>query len=93
MLYKSNNNIHEALWDEKVVIAKYQSRTKKYADNYKIHPGLVYRGRIIYLICSFDDNPNKIVYLPLQRFKSIEILPEEKSFTTVKKLQILLRIF
>ena len=53
VIQKVINNIHEALWDEKVVIAKYQSRTKKYADNYKIHPaGLVYRGRIIYLICS-----------------------------------------
>ena len=86
------NNIHEALWDEKVVIAKYHSRTKKYADNYKIHPaGLVYRGRIIYLICSFDDNPNKIVYLPLQRFKSIEILPEEKSFHHGKKVSNLVK--
>ena len=86
------NNIHEALWDEKVVIAKYQSRTKKYADNYKIHPaGLIYRGRIIYLICSFDDNPNKIVYLPLQRFKSIEILPEEKSFHHGKKVANLVK--
>ena len=86
------NNIHEALWDEKVVIAKYQSRTKKYADNYKIHPaGLVYRGRIIYLICSFDDNPNKIVYLPLQRFKSIEILPEEESFHHGKKVSNLVK--
>ena len=86
------NNIHEALWDEKVVIAKYQSRTKKYADNYKIHPaGLVYRGRIIYLICSFDDNLNKIVYLPLQRFKSIEILPEEKSFHHGKKVSNLVK--
>ena len=86
------NNIHEALWDEKVVIAKYHSRTKKYADNYKIHPaGLVYRGRIIYLICSFDDNPNKIVYLPLQRFKSIEILPEEKSFHHGKKVANLVK--
>ena len=86
------NNIHEALWDEKVVIAKYQSRTKKYADNYKIHPaGLIYRGRIIYLICSFDDNLNKIVYLPLQRFKSIEILPEEKSFHHGKKVANLVK--
>ena len=86
------NNIHEALWDEKVVIAKYQSRTKKYADNYKIHPaGLIYRGMIIYLICSFDDNLNKIVYLPLQRFKSIEILPEEKSFHHGKKVSNLVK--
>ena len=86
------NNIHEALWDEKVVIAKYQSRTKKYADNYKIHPaGLIYRGRIIYLICSFDDNLNKIVYLPLQRFKSIEILQEEKSFHHGKKVANLVK--
>ena len=92
VIQKVINNIHEALWDEKVVIAKYQSRTKKYADNYKIHPaGLVYRGRIIYLICSFDDNPNKIVYLPLQRFKSIEILPEEKSFHHGKKVANLVK--
>ena len=86
------NNIHEALWDEKVIIAKYQSRTKKSADNYKIHPaGLVYRGRIIYLICSFDDNPEKIIYLPLQRFKSIEILREEKSFHQGRKVSNLVK--
>ena len=92
VIQKVINNIHEALWDEKVVIAKYQSRTKKYADNYKIHPaGLIYRGRIIYLICSFDDNLNKIVYLPLQRFKSIEILPEEKSFHHGKKVANLVK--
>ena len=92
VIQKVINNIHEALWDEKVVIAKYQSRTKKYADNYKIHPaGLIYRGRIIYLICSFDDNLNKIVYLPLQRFKSIEILPEEKSFHHGKKVSNLVK--
>ena len=81
------NNIHEALWDEKVIIAKYKSRTKKIADIYKIHPaGLIYRGRIIYLICSFDGDLEKIVYLPLQRFKSIEVLHEEKSCHQGKKV-------
>ena len=86
------NNMHEALWDEKVVIAKYQSRTKKFADNYKIHPaGLVYRGRIIYLICSFDENREKIIYLPLQRFKSVEILHEEKSIHQGKKVSSLVK--
>jgi len=86
------NNIHEALWDEKVVIAKYKSRTKKFADSYKIHPaGLVYRGRIIYLICSFDENSEKIIYLPLQRFKSVEILHEEKSIHQDKKVSSLVK--
>ena len=86
------NNMHEALWDEKVVIAKYQSRTKKFADSYKIHPaGLVYRGRIIYLICSFDENREKIIYLPLQRFKSVEILHEEKSIHQGKKVSSLVK--
>jgi len=86
------NNIHEALWDEKVVIAKYQSRASEFAHIYKIHPaGLVYRGRIIYLICSFSDNPEKIIYLPLQRFKSIEILQEEKSFHQGKKVSNLVK--
>ena len=86
------NNMHEALWDEKVVIAKYQSRTNKFAHIYKIHPaGLVYRGRIIYLICSFDENHEKIIYLPLQRFKSVEILHEEKSIHQGKKVSSLVK--
>ena len=43
------------------------------------------------IICSFDDNPEKIVYLPLQRFKSIEILQEEKSFHQGKKVSNLVK--
>ena len=86
------NNIHEALWDEKVIIAKYQSRTKKVPNLYKIHPaGLVYRGRIIYLICSFDNDPKKIIYLPLQRFRSVEVLAEEKSVHQGKKVSHLVK--
>ena len=86
------NNIHEALWDEKAIIAKYQSRTNKIPSTYKIQPaGLVYRGRIIYLICSFDDNPEKIIYLPLQRFRSVEVLQEEVSIHKGKKVSNLVK--
>tara|TARA_B100000242_G_scaffold294119_1_gene274927 strand:- start:9086 stop:10096 length:1011 start_codon:yes stop_codon:yes gene_type:complete len=86
------NSIHEALWEEKVIIAKYRSRTKTKADIYKIHPaGLVYRGRIIYLICSFDDSHRKIIYLPLQRFKSVEVLSEETSAHQGKKVEHLVK--
>ena len=71
------NNIHMALWDGKVIKALYTSKNKVFPSEYIIHPGgLVYRGRICYLICSFEDNNEKKVYLPLHRFESVKILQE-----------------
>jgi|TARA_B110000967_G_scaffold208853_1_gene262519 predicted DNA-binding transcriptional regulator YafY len=67
-------NVHKALWEEKTILAKYTSKNKTFPSKYIIHPaGLVYRGRICYLICSFENNNEKIIYLPLHRFQSIEL--------------------
>lgn len=69
------SGIHNALWDEKMIHAQYTSKYKKSSSSYELHPGgLVYRGRISYLICSFDSQPEKIVYLPLHRFKTVNVL-------------------
>ena len=68
------SNIHQALWDEKMIHVEYTSKYKKDSSSYDVHPGgLVYRGRISYLICSFDNQKNKTVYLPLHRFKKITV--------------------
>jgi predicted DNA-binding transcriptional regulator YafY len=73
-------NIHIALWEEKTINAMYTSKNKTFPSKYHIHPaGLVYRGRICYLICSFENNNEKIVYLPLHRFESIKVRDDEYS--------------
>ena len=80
------NNIHEALWDEKAIIAKYQSRTNKIPTTYKIQPaGLVYRGRIIYLICSFDDNPEKLSIFLFKGSDLLRFFKKRQVFTRGKK--------
>ena len=54
-------NIHTALWEEKTITAKYTSKNKTFPSKYNIHPaGIVYRGRLCYLICSFEENNEKI---------------------------------
>ena len=71
-------SIHNALWDEKMIFAQYTSKYKKKSSSYELHPGgLVYRGRISYLICSFDNQPEKIVYLPLHRFKAVKVIDKQ----------------
>ena len=68
------SRIHQALWDERMIQAQYTSKYKKRSSSYELHPGgLVYRGRISYLICSFENQPEKIVYLPLHRFKTVSV--------------------
>jgi predicted DNA-binding transcriptional regulator YafY len=69
--------IQTALWQGKVIKIAYTSKNKSSPSEYLIHPcGLVYRGRISYLVCSFDNNTEKFIYLPLQRFSNIEIQNE-----------------
>ena len=68
------SDIHRALWEEKTIEATYISKNKIFPSKYNIHPaGLVYRGRICYLICSFDDNNEKTIYLPLHRFEKVKV--------------------
>tara|TARA_Y100001935_G_C17279388_1_gene496601 strand:- start:697 stop:1707 length:1011 start_codon:yes stop_codon:yes gene_type:complete len=67
-------NIHKALWDGKAITASYQSKNKAFPSDYFLHPaGLVYRGRICYLVCSFDNSPEKIIYLAVHRFHKIHV--------------------
>ena len=66
---------HEALWEGKMIQARYTSKYKKEPSTYILHPGgLVYRGRISYFICSFDNDKKNPVYLPLHRFNKIDLL-------------------
>ncbi len=67
------SSIHKALWAGTTIKATYTSKNKKKPSEYLLHPcGLVYRGRISYLVCSFDNDTDKFIYLPLQRFQSVE---------------------
>lgn len=80
-------NIHAALWDGNTVSAMYMSKNKAFPSQYELHPaGLVYRGRISYLVCSFANDTKKIVYLPLQRFQNIKLL-DGKSAHRNKKIK------
>lgn len=69
--------IHLALWEGKTLKALYLSKNKKEPAEYILHPGgLVYRGRVSYLVGSFEGNQEKIIYLPLHRFKEVKILDD-----------------
>ena len=82
---------HQALWDGKMIGVKYTSKYKKEPSTYELHPGgLVYRGRVSYLICSFDSDRNNPVYLPLHRFKKIEV-SEKPSALDNKNIQNLVK--
>ena len=71
-------SIHEGLWQGQVIKVQYRSKNKTQASEYSLHPcGLVYRGRISYLICSFENDTKNFIYLPLQRFEAIEITTEK----------------
>jgi predicted DNA-binding transcriptional regulator YafY len=72
-------NIHKSIWDGRTIIAKYKSARSPNPKDYLLHPaGIVNRGRICYLICSFDERPN-VTYLPLHRFYKINIVQEQPS--------------
>ena len=72
-------NIHKSIWDGRTIIAKYKSARSPEPKDYLLHPaGIVNRGRICYLICSFDERPN-VTYLPLHRFYKINIVQEQPS--------------
>ena len=69
--------IQSSLWEGKQIKVKYTSAYKKKLKTYTLHPvGLVYRGRISYLICSFEKHLDDFSYLALHRFHSVEILNE-----------------
>ena len=85
------STIHKALWAGTTNKAAKTSKNKKEPSEYVLHPcGLVYRGRISYLVCSFDNYTDKFIYLALQRFQSVEIGDEysahrDKNVRTVAK--------
>ena len=58
---------------KRVQPSKNQTKPKDYV----LHPGgLVYRGRVSYLVGSFEGNPENIIYLPLHRFKKVSVLDD-----------------
>ena len=62
-------SIQDSLWKGVQIKAKYTSVSSNKAKEYILHPvGLVYRGRISYLICSFDKYKDDFSYLALHRF-------------------------
>ena len=70
-------SIHESLFRGVQIKAKYTSVSRNKPKEYILHPvGLVYRGRISYLICSFDEHRDDFSYLALHRFEDVEILNE-----------------
>ena len=85
------STIRKVLWAGRTIKVAYTSKIKKKPSEYVLHPcGLVYRGRISYLVCSFDNDTDKFIYLPLQRFQSVEIGDEnsahrDKNVKTVAK--------
>ncbi len=84
---KVMTTIHQALWEGNTITAFYTSSRKKQPSEYHLHPGgLVYRGRISYLICCFDSDPSTIIYLPLHRFNRV-ILGNKKSALRNKKVK------
>ena len=74
------SDIYDALWDGNVIECNYQSRKATKPNKYEYHPaGIVYRGRISYLVGTFDGSPDKVIYLPLHRFKKVKIIKEKYS--------------
>ena len=70
-------NLHTALWNGNMVRVSYQSATSPKPKDYLLHPvGLVHRGRVSYLICSFNNHTENFSYLPLHRFSSIDVLTD-----------------
>ena len=77
--------IQIALFEGKTIAAKYKSKAKTFPSHYVLHPGgLVYRGRLSYLICAFDNDHSKIIYLPLHRFSGVELLEDDSALKNKK---------
>ena len=71
------SDMHLALWEGKTIEVSYLSKNQTKPKDYVLHPGgLVYRGRVSYLVGSFEGNPENIIYLPLHRFKKISVLDD-----------------
>jgi len=60
--------------DERRVAARYCPREASKASDYEVNPlGLVFRQRILYLVCTFRDS-NDVKQLALHRFSSARLL-------------------
>ena len=71
------SDMHQALWEGRTIKVSYLSKNQTKPKEYVLHPGgLVYRGRVSYLVGSFEGNPENIIYLPLHRFKKISVLDD-----------------
>ena len=72
------DGIFDALWKEKQVSVTYKSRHKDVVE-YIIHPlGLVFRNEVTYLVGTLW-NYKDIKQLALHRFKSVEILDDDRN--------------
>jgi hypothetical protein len=72
--------VYEGLLNDKCLEGEYFPRAGSASKHYQIHPlGLVYRGSVIYLVCTLWDYQD-IVQLALHRFDSVELsnLPSNK---------------
>ena len=75
----------DALFQGRMVEAKYKSKNNNQPKTHILHPGgLVHRGRISYLICSFKKYPKDISYLAMHRFTDMKILDEDSKLKNKK---------
>ncbi len=69
---------HEAIFNGKKIEVKYLSKNSSETKTHVLNPGgLVHRGRISYLVCSFEKYPKDISYLAMHRFKSMLLLESD----------------
>jgi len=71
--------VYEGLLNDKCLEGDYFPRVGSTSKHYQIHPlGLVYRGAVIYLVCTLRDYQD-IVQLALHRFDSVELSDKKSS--------------
>jgi len=71
--------VYEGLLNDKCLEGVYTPRVGSTPKHYQIHPlGLVYRGSVIYLVCTLRDYQD-IVQLALHRFESVELSDTDRN--------------
>lgn len=71
--------IYEGLLNNKCLVGKYRPRVGGESKDYIIHPlGLVYRGSVIYLVCTLWEYTD-VVQLVLHRFDSVQLSDDDSN--------------
>jgi predicted DNA-binding transcriptional regulator YafY len=71
--------IYQAVFEGIQLKALYRKRGEKEADLRHMHPmAIVVKGSMTYLICMMDEDPITPRYLPIHRFKEVELLTDQK---------------